>query len=155
MTESSSTSRSVTNSKPGLFVHYDADSAQNKRKPNFKGVRSFAQIQSFKQRKAEGLRRLRRDPVPLNPAVHCPTCAQPMSCLQDNDVRNKDDSCHRCDQRATGAFFNPTPLVRLPLTRAHAMDPFNSGAVQHDQVTDRVLQHCESSFEQPDLSVPS
>ena len=155
MTEPSSTSHSATNSKPSLFVLYDADSAQNKRQPKIKGVRSFAQIQSVKQRKADGLRRLRRDPVLLNPAAHvrCSACSLPIPSLQYNDVRITDDLGCRCDQRATEAFFEATPLVRLPLTRAHAMDPFNSGAVQHDQVTDSVEQYCESSFEQPALSV--
>lgn len=128
-----------------FFVIYDAESASQKRRPKTKGVGSFEQIQSVKQRKADGLRRLRRAPwkPPGSSQRLCIKCSSPVASSRTDFDIVKEKVCSRCEQDLTGDLARSTP--RSPVEGATSMmDPFQSGAVREDNVMDWIQQYCES-----------
>ena len=130
-----------------FFVLYDAESAAKKKSPKTKGVGSFAQIQSVKQRKADGLRRLRRGPWKAQDSSQrrCIKCGLPVvSSSSDCDVA-RNEVCSRCGPDLTGNLARSK--LRLPLEGANSMmDPFQSGAVRKDRVMDWIQQYCMSIY---------
>ena len=131
-----------------FFVLYDAESASQKKRPKTKGVGSFAQIQSVKQRKADGLRRLRREPWKAQSGSEhrCIKCSSPVVSSRSDCEIAKDEVCPRCDQDLTGDLARSR--LRLPLEGANSMmDPFQSGAVRKDRVMDWIQQYCRSIYQ--------
>ena len=132
--------------KSNLFVLYDADSAQNKRQPKAKGIKSFAQYQSVKQRKAAALKRLRPDRT----GVHAIRLRQGDGCTstlpspQHGTKNTNNDPGPLHHRRAREALVSTVPLTRLTTGGGRSMDPFNSGVVKIDPVMAWVQQHCES-----------
>ena len=131
-----------------FFVLYDAESASRKRRPKIKGVGSFAQTQSIKQRKADGLRRLRREPWKEQSRSdrRCIKCNVPVASSRSYSDTAPDEVCPRCNQDVTGDLAHSK--LRLPIQGTNSMmDPFQSGAVRKDRVMDWIQQYC-TSFKQ-------
>lgn len=128
-----------------FFVLYDAESASQKKRPKTEGVGSFVQIQSIKQRKANGLRRLRREPWKAQSTSNrrCIRCNSPVPSSSSNSGIVQDEVCPRCYQELRGGLACGTP--RLPIEGANSMmDPFQTGAVRKDQLMDWIQQYCRS-----------
>lgn len=129
-----------------FFVLYDADSASKKKKPRVKGADSFAQLQSVKHRKAEGLRRLQRSSLTRSVELPqscsgCHSVSAPFS--QSNDL-GRQDFCPRCERLMQETLTRSNNMLGDTLiSRAKSMDPFQSGAVKNDRIMDWVQQYCK------------
>ena len=92
-----------------------------KRRPKIKGVGSFAQTQSIKQRKADGLRRLRREPWKEQSRSdrRCIKCNVPVASSRSYSDTAPDEVCPRCNQDVTGDLAHSK--LRLPIQGTNSM----------------------------------